>query len=176
MRFMSVVLLLAVSSCCLVHASSRRMRMASGSVEAPSSRRQLCSPRRIARTGTDQISKELRYVNVTVITNRECKNSFGPIITSSKLCTDSLNANGNEGTCNGDSGGPLIITEPSDGEPTLIGVVSFGAESCEAGVPSAYTRVTSHLDWIANNDAATLHTTGVLFCMSLLLHAILTRQ
>jgi len=55
-------------------------------------------------------------------------------------------------TCNGDSGGPLIL---NDGSNTLIGATSFGiafsfgiALGCERGWPGVFTRVTSYLDWI----------------------------
>ncbi|VVC92720.1 unnamed protein product [Leptidea sinapis] len=52
-----------------------------------------------------------------------------------------------EGTCNGDSGGPLAVT--IDDKPILIGITSFGAKAgCEVGYPAAYTRVTSFVSWI----------------------------
>ena len=31
---------------------------------------------------------------------------------------------------------------------TAIGVVSFGPSSCVRGIPSVFTRIQSHLDWI----------------------------
>jgi trypsin len=42
----------------------------------------------------------------------------------------------------GDSGGPLISGNK------LVGIVSYGVESCEAGMVGVYTRVASYQDWI----------------------------
>ncbi len=49
-------------------------------------------------------------------------------------------------TCQGDSGGALILT---NGAPTVVGVVSWGKKRCSGdGQPGAYTRVESYQDWI----------------------------
>ena len=50
------------------------------------------------------------------------------------------------GTCKGDSGGPLTVTD-SDNTKTLIGVVSGGV-GCGQGVPGFYTKVSFHSKWI----------------------------
>ncbi|MEO7564642.1 MAG: serine protease, partial [Sphingomicrobium sp.] len=49
--------------------------------------------------------------------------------------------------CQGDSGGPLILT---DGEPVLVGIVSWGDKCAVAGSPGVYTRIDRghYLDWI----------------------------
>lgn len=55
--------------------------------------------------------------------------------------------------CNGDSGGPLITVV--DGEPVLVGVVSYGPPDCgDRKLPGYYARVSNYLDWITE-------TTGV---------------
>lgn len=46
------------------------------------------------------------------------------------------------GSCNGDSGGPLLING------TQVGIVSFGASDCAAGMPSVYTRLTEFYEWV----------------------------
>jgi secreted trypsin-like serine protease len=89
----------------------------------------------------NSISPVLNYVDLEVISQRECEDVFGSL-ESSILCTSGARGTG---TCSGDSGGPLVI----DG--TQIGVVSFGVQYCLSGYPSAYTRVTSFLDWITRN-------------------------
>jgi hypothetical protein len=49
-------------------------------------------------------------------------------------------------TCQGDSGGALILT---NGAPTVVGVVSWGKKRCSGdGQPGAYTRVENYRDWI----------------------------
>lgn len=50
-------------------------------------------------------------------------------------------------TCQGDSGGPLILSE---GEPVLVGIVSWGDKCAQAGHPGVYTRIdrAHYLDWI----------------------------
>lgn len=51
------------------------------------------------------------------------------------------------GTCKGDSGGPLWMT--LDGAPTLIGIVSWSVDCARANQPSVYTNVGRYRDWIA---------------------------
>jgi alpha-tubulin suppressor-like RCC1 family protein/V8-like Glu-specific endopeptidase len=50
------------------------------------------------------------------------------------------------GTCNGDSGGPLLASSKSN--KYVVGVVSFGIPGCDARFASIYTRVSSYLSWI----------------------------
>lgn len=77
-----------------------------------------------------------------MITHAECEDDFG-ILEDSIICTSGANETG---ICNGDSGGPLT----TDG--TLIGVASFGIIFCLPGFASAFTKVTSFLDWIEANS------------------------
>ena len=54
------------------------------------------------------------------------------------------------GGCYGDSGGPLV----TDQKPmTLVGIVSYGAESCTTKAPTVYTRVSYYLAWIKANKS-----------------------
>lgn len=103
-------------------------------------------------TATDgSTSEDLLKVDVQGISNAECESWFGPI-PESNICTNWLNQLG-EGTCGGDSGGPLSFN--NGGTDVLIGVTSFGADNCEMGAPSVFARVSSFRDWvertIANN-------------------------
>ncbi|XP_069700742.1 brachyurin-like [Periplaneta americana] len=98
--------------------------------------------------GATGITPALQFVDLTVITNNECAQTFGSGITSSNLCVSTY---GGQSTCNGDSGGPLIYGE-SDGLYTQVGIVSFGSSyGCEQGYPAVFTRVTSYLQWIESN-------------------------
>ncbi|GBP43793.1 Collagenase [Eumeta japonica] len=86
----------------------------------------------------------LSHVQLQVITNAVCQQTFGSTIIGSTLCTSGA---GGRSTCGGDSGGPLAVT--SGGQRILIGVVSFGAASgCQRGFPAGFVRVTSFLAWI----------------------------
>ncbi|XP_032514810.2 brachyurin-like isoform X1 [Danaus plexippus] len=89
-------------------------------------------------------STTLHHVSLNIITNAVCQRSFDLKLDASHLCTSGTNR---VGTCDGDSGGPLMVT--SQNKKILVGIVSFGfGDSCSAGYPSVYTRVTSFLRWI----------------------------
>uniref|UniRef100_A0A182IN32 Peptidase S1 domain-containing protein n=1 Tax=Anopheles atroparvus TaxID=41427 RepID=A0A182IN32_ANOAO len=93
------------------------------------------------------ISTTLNFVNLNIISNIECMGVYGAAtIIDSTICARGRDAP-NQGTCNGDSGGPLTITE--NGQSVQIGVVSFvAAVGCEAGLPSGYVRTTHFRNWI----------------------------
>nr|AGU27161.1 serine protease 13 [Antheraea pernyi] len=85
----------------------------------------------------------LSHVNLPVITNAVCAQTFGNVIAST-LCVSGANG---RSTCPGDSGGPLAVT--SGGQRVLIGITSFGsARGCQLGFPAAFVRVTSFNAWI----------------------------
>ncbi|XP_065336328.1 brachyurin-like [Cloeon dipterum] len=100
------------------------------------------------------ISPELKYVDVTIMSNAECSSYFGSTITANHICIDT--AGGSGGVCNGDSGGPLTITE-TDGGKTQVGITSFvSSAGCESGSPHGYCRVTGYLDWLEQNAGVTI--------------------
>ncbi|KAH8235124.1 hypothetical protein KR032_008957, partial [Drosophila birchii] len=93
----------------------------------------------------DAVAKDLQYVELKVISNDACKQTFGSlIVTSNVICVETTDA---KSTCQGDSGGPLVYGKE------LIGITSFGSSAgCEGGHPAAFTRVTSYLGWIKENS------------------------
>jgi len=92
---------------------------------------------------TSSISDDLREVVTKVLTNQQCAQTFGNIITPKQICLDGA---GGKSACNGDSGGPTVL---ADRENTLVGVVSFGSSAgCSRGYPHAYSRVTEFIEWI----------------------------
>ncbi|KAJ8982607.1 hypothetical protein NQ317_005079, partial [Molorchus minor] len=90
---------------------------------------------------TSGISSVLRKVASPVMSNEECKSvaGFEEVIDSSHLCTSGV---GPVGSCNGDSGGPLLV------DNVQVGIVSFGDDNCQSGTPSVFTRVTDFHEWI----------------------------
>ena len=96
---------------------------------------------------TNQISPILRYANLKVIENSECRNEFPDIIYDSTMCASDI---GNVGTCHGDSGGPFTVRRI--GLRILVGITSFGSESeCGNGHPTAFVRISSFIPWILSN-------------------------
>merc|ERR1712047_58075 len=86
------------------------------------------------------ISEVLREVSVPVMSNEDCDAVYS-VVNDGHICIDSKGGNG---TCNGDSGGPLTCAEGH-----LVGITSFGAAAgCEARYPDAFTRVSYFRDWI----------------------------
>ncbi|XP_044735540.1 brachyurin-like [Chrysoperla carnea] len=97
---------------------------------------------------TNEVSPVLRFVNSKIMSNTKCAIFLLGAIKDSHIC---ISGKGGKGSCNGDSGGPLVVNV--NGEDTQVGIVSFGISlGCEAGFPTAYTRITSHLDFIADNS------------------------
>lgn len=93
-------------------------------------------------------STYLRFVSGNIISNEACTLVFNDMLLPSNICTSTT---GGRGGCNGDSGGPLTI--PSNGSLIQVGIVSFGMRGCERGFPAAFVRVTSFIDWIAENSS-----------------------
>lgn len=53
-----------------------------------------------------------------------------------------------ESICDGDSGGPGVITS-EDGTPILVALVEGASnKTCEANYGNIYVRISSHYDWI----------------------------
>ncbi|RXG58547.1 Brachyurin [Armadillidium vulgare] len=97
-----------------------------------------------AENATD--SATLYEVTNPSITNEECAEVYGPTVTEDTICTDTLP--NNQGTCTGDSGGPLNYVV--DEKTYSRGITSFvSSEGCEAGLPDGFVRTSHFLDWIS---------------------------
>ncbi|KAJ8926765.1 hypothetical protein NQ314_020883 [Rhamnusium bicolor] len=73
------------------------------------------------------------------MTNNPICDSYFGIVQDQHICISGAQGSG---TCNGDSGGPLMSGN------RLIGIASFGAQGCLRGYPSGFTRVEYYLDWL----------------------------
>ncbi|KYB27513.1 Transmembrane protease serine 9-like Protein [Tribolium castaneum] len=93
------------------------------------------------------LNNDLQAVTLTALSNDECKLAFGSQINANMVCVD---GNYNQGTCLGDTGGPLI-QHVSGHIATVVGVSSFiSAKGCESTDPSGYFRTFPYVDWIKN--------------------------
>ncbi|TDG52539.1 hypothetical protein AWZ03_000772 [Drosophila navojoa] len=91
-----------------------------------------------------QTADRLQCVDLQIITNNECYESYG-VLPSSIVCARTTSG---KSTCSGDTGGPLVAHD----EPVLVGLTSFNsADGCTFGKPAGFIRITSHLDWIQSN-------------------------
>ncbi|XP_060657030.1 chymotrypsin-like elastase family member 2A [Drosophila nasuta] len=97
----------------------------------------------------------LQHLNVTIFPYEECKplvhkyeGFHAKFFPASYICLKPSQGI----TCNGDSGGPLAIRN-EDGTSTIVGLTSFGLETtCKPNMPDIFTRVSSFLQWIKENE------------------------
>ncbi|GAB0099447.1 serine protease 3-like [Sergentomyia squamirostris] len=101
-------------------------------------------------TNTGPVSNSLMWTHIRIISNAECAGVYGTsVIVASTICGRGW-VHDSQSTCNGDSGGPLILRR-ADGD-LHIGVVSFvSGAGCDSGHPSGYARSTHFIDWVSQN-------------------------
>ncbi|XP_023316568.1 chymotrypsinogen A-like [Trichogramma pretiosum] len=100
--------------------------------------------------------EELRFAYAKVLTNGECVSKYKLNVRQDHFCAQMSQRKPHrpEGTCDGDSGGPLFDSKTK----TVKGVLSTGPVDCnENKTPSVYTKVSQFLYFIraAINDKAT---------------------
>ncbi|XP_055910849.1 uncharacterized protein LOC129945214 [Eupeodes corollae] len=92
------------------------------------------------------VSPVLRYGKMKILSNFVCRLYFMGSVYDTNICT---NGRGGVSTCNGDSGGPIVLEKNFQRNPIIVGITSFGsARGCERGWPAVYTRVSKYLSWI----------------------------
>ncbi|KAK3917910.1 Chymotrypsinogen 2 [Frankliniella fusca] len=88
---------------------------------------------------------EIRLDNLS-----ECLADYGNQVIGTKLCATTGMALSMANTCTGDAGGPAVTFFQR--QYFLVGLVSHGSQqACTEGKPVVYTRVSSFLDFIAEN-------------------------
>ncbi|XP_045452165.1 transmembrane protease serine 11D-like [Melitaea cinxia] len=99
----------------------------------------------IATDGVTFVSPTLRELLMTVITDPLCNTTYFNNLPPNVICGFSTSS----GTCKGDNGGPMTIFSTATQETILVGVATFVSSSgCNNNLPSVFTRVQLHLDWI----------------------------
>ncbi|XP_026570232.1 chymotrypsinogen 2-like [Pseudonaja textilis] len=97
---------------------------------------------------TDKVSpNKLQQVALPLLTNQECKKFWGNRIVDVMVCAGAAGAS----SCMGDSGGPLVCQK--NGAWNLVGIVSWGSNTCSPSSPGVYARVTELLPFIESTLA-----------------------
>ena len=91
------------------------------------------------------LSYDLQQVELPIVSEEECANSMGRMITENMLCAGYKQ--GGKDACHGDSGGPLVVAD-GEGGWQLAGLVSFGIGCARPTFYGVYTRVSQYHDWI----------------------------
>jgi len=98
----------------------------------------------------EDVSDVLLEATVTVLSDSECRRHDSVIcaIPTGTTVDDSL-----QGSCVGDSGGPLITRRPGQTSYRLIGVVSFTTvgNCMKKGAPGGFAEITHFLTWIKDH-------------------------
>ncbi|ROT79436.1 prophenoloxidase activating enzyme 2 [Penaeus vannamei] len=88
-------------------------------------------------------SSILQEIRLPFVPLARCRDTY-PLfkLVDQQICFGGLHG---RGTCNGDSGGPLLIGN------VVIGLLSKGGKCATAGQPDVFTRVDAYVDWIKEN-------------------------
>ncbi|XP_052675870.1 fibrinolytic enzyme, isozyme C-like [Crassostrea angulata] len=98
-------------------------------------------------SGSSGYSDVLMEAQVTNIRNTQCVNQWNNVpsaaILDNHVCTYEIG----KSSCSGDIGGPYVCMK--DGQYKLVGVMSWGIQTCSGDYPSVCVRVSNYLDWIS---------------------------
>jgi secreted trypsin-like serine protease len=99
------------------------------------------------------LTERLNFASTVLQPAKWCERNARPFFPKWELCTvDS--ASFSTGGCNGDSGGPLLVSGSTEGESVEIGIISHGYGACSTRRPSVYTRVDALSGWLSSWIAA----------------------
>ncbi len=100
------------------------------------------------RFGQNGLVEQLQWAPTAVQRPDWCEREAAPFSPASDVCVINPPSR-HTGACNGDSGGPLLVAEPSAaGGLAQIGVASHVANDCATTLPSVFTRVDAISAWI----------------------------
>jgi len=102
----------------------------------------------VTSDGGSILPRFLRFVEVPVVNDTECRTAYGDSLRDSMICAGYKD--GGKDACNGDSGGPMVC-EDEEGEAYLCGIVSWGIGCARPYYYGVYTQVSHYANWIQNN-------------------------
>jgi trypsin len=113
-----------------------------------------------AKQDGNQLSYNLLQVKVNAINNEICNDQYNnEIDTISSLCAAAIGKD----SCNGDSGGPLLLPS-SNGNDVVVGIVSGGIGCALQQFPGIYSRVSTVANDFIHNRICELSTTPPSNC------------
>lgn len=101
------------------------------------------------------LTERLQFAGTAVQGRKWCRRNASPFYPRSEICAISPPSYGT-GVCEGDSGGPLLVSGPSD-EPVEVGVTDHVYEKCSTRRPSVFANVGALASWIQNWMLAYAH-------------------
>ncbi|KAI6171416.1 Kallikrein-4 [Aphelenchoides bicaudatus] len=97
-------------------------------------------------------SSVLKEINVNVLSPHICSNKNSSVFDKNTMIC--VNEYENAGSCEGDSGGPLLCSNNKEYQKQH-GIVSFGLSGCKTGI-SSYTDVAKMSSWIYDHVESTI--------------------
>lgn len=94
------------------------------------------------REGQENFPWVLQTLKVQILSSAECKYLVSPFIQKGEICAGY--EKGGRGSCQGDSGGSLVVRK------ILVGIVSYGEGCARPRKPTVYADVAYFRDWIKN--------------------------
>ncbi|MCW8332941.1 S1 family peptidase [Vibrio paucivorans] len=105
-----------------------------------------------APTGNAVVPEQLQQVEVQLVDQQTCLNTYGIGISSNEDSENFCAGVEQEGydSCRGDSGGPIVVS----GTGVQLGIVSWGANECGAqGTYGVYTNISYYAEWIEQHTS-----------------------
>eukprot|EP00526_Cylindrotheca_closterium_P008967 CAMPEP_0113640084 /NCGR_PEP_ID=MMETSP0017_2-20120614/21034_1 /TAXON_ID=2856 /ORGANISM="Cylindrotheca closterium" /LENGTH=511 /DNA_ID=CAMNT_0000551341 /DNA_START=164 /DNA_END=1696 /DNA_ORIENTATION=- /assembly_acc=CAM_ASM_000147 len=113
------------------------------------------------KSGSNRFPEILQKVDLESVNLEDCNKTLeGNLLDDSFLCAGTVE--GGKDSCQGDSGGPLVAIQGN--KHILAGLVSWGEGCGDAGMPGAYARVSSAMDWIKKVVCDCWSVEGASFC------------
>ncbi|XP_063608221.1 phenoloxidase-activating factor 1-like, partial [Penaeus indicus] len=92
-------------------------------------------------------SQFLNRYDVALVDTNDCNTTYNGRLTAGQICVRPMNTD----ACSGDGGSPLTATSPNSNAWQLLGVQTIGVGCGLSDLPTVYTSVSYHRDWIEQN-------------------------